>query len=97
MLKIIQSAINKELDSGRPFHEIQRRWRDCVVYCAMNKCEGHPGKAAVMLKVGRNTLDLWLREMRQAGLKTSEYEPPKAQRLDASRDEGPSGGSPSFD
>jgi hypothetical protein len=74
MMKLIATAINKELDSGRGYDEIYIRWRNCVVYCAMNRAKGSATDAAKFLRVHRNTLAMWLREMHEAGIKTSEYE-----------------------
>ena len=79
MLRLISTAINTELSSGRSYDEIYRRWLSCVVYCAMNRSKGNITETARLLKVHRNTLERWLKEMRESGLKTSEYEAPKGQ------------------
>lgn len=79
MLRLISTAINKELDSGRGYDDIYQRWRYCVVYCAMNRCKGSATEASQLLKVHRNTLAMWIREMHAAGFKSSDYDSPKGQ------------------
>jgi transcriptional regulator with PAS, ATPase and Fis domain len=65
-VKVNQSILRK-LREGQDAEDLLKDYRDQVVLAALQRHHGNRSQAAIDLKIHRNTIRLWLREMEQRG------------------------------